>query len=121
MSAVAAAAEAWGDAMPDWVRTLAEACDRRSQAAVARDLGYSAAVVNRVLKAAYAGRYDTVEKAVTGALMAATVQCPVLGDLPSHQCLEIQRRPFAATNAQRVRLYRACRSCKNNITRGDKS
>lgn len=121
MSAVSVAAAAWGDALPAWVHALAEACDRRTQAAVARDLGYSPAVVNRVLRAAYAGRYDTVEQAVTGALMAATVDCPVLGELPSHQCLEIQRRPFAATNAQRVRLYRACRSCPNNRTRGEKS
>lgn len=42
--------------------------------------------------------------------MHATVACPVAGELRMHHCLQNQRMPFAATNPQRVRLYRACRA-----------
>ena len=119
MSAVEKTQAAWDGHAPDWVIELAKVCDQRSQAAAAADIGYSPAVVNRVLKRLYTGRYDAVKQAVTGAYMDATVTCPVLGELPSNQCLEIQRQPYAPTNAQRVRLYKACRTCQNNVTRGE--
>lgn len=108
VSAIERARAAWGDALPDWVRVLAEQCDASSQAKVAKRVGYSPATVSYVLKARYAGDMRAVEKAVRGAFMAATVDCPVLGALPSNTCLENQRRPFAATNHIRVQLYRAC-------------
>lgn len=107
-SALDRARAAWGDA-PDWIVTLAEACDRSSQRQVAEEIGYSAATISNVLKATYKGDLTAVEKAVRGALMRLTVDCPVLGEIPANQCLIEQRRPFAATNARRVALYRACR------------
>ena len=111
---VAKALSAWGDNIPDWVYVLAEQCERGSQMAAAQLIGYSSAVVNQVISKRYKGDLGAVEQAVKGALLAATVQCPVAGDLPAHRCLEYQRQPFAATNPQRVALYRACRGCKHN-------
>lgn len=108
MSALTRATEAWGEALPDWVTVLAEECDATSQAATARRIGYSPAVVNTVLKAAYKGDVSAVEQAVKGALLDATVNCPVAGPLAAHVCLEYQRRPFKPTNAQRVKLYKTC-------------
>jgi DNA transposition AAA+ family ATPase len=94
----------------DWVDALAEACERSTQKRIADRIGYSASVVNQVLKGVYRGDLSAVEQAVRGALMDLHVECPVLGELAADRCLEIQRQPFAATNATRVRLYRACRS-----------
>jgi len=103
-----------GDDCPDWLIALADACDHESQKAVAERIGYSAAVVNTVLKGTYGAGLAAIEQAVRGALLNETVDCPVYGSLEGHRCLEYQRRKFAATNPTRVRLYRACRTCENN-------
>jgi hypothetical protein len=34
----------------------------------------------------------------------------VLGEISAKTCIDWQAKPFAATNEQRVMLYRACRS-----------
>lgn len=96
-------------AQPVWIAALARACERRSQATVAREIGYSPAVINQVLRGRYSGNIERVEKAVRGALLHETVDCPVLGELAGHRCLAHQTRPFATTNPLRVQLHRACR------------
>lgn len=58
---------AWGDDPPPWIVRLAEACDRKSQEAVARVLGISGAVVNQVLGRRYKGRMDRIEARVISA------------------------------------------------------
>ncbi len=105
------AKEAWGEAVPDWVFMLATACDRTSQNAVAKQLGYSGSVISAVLKHSYIGGYDNVEKTVRGALMAETLDCPVLGDLPQHICLRHQKHAMNGnpTSSMRVQLSRMCR------------
>jgi hypothetical protein len=100
---------AWGADLPDWIGALAGACDATSQARVAATVGYSAAAISTVLRKCYPGDVGKVERAVRGALMNATVDCPVVGTLAHNECLAHQRAPFAATNVQRVALYRACR------------
>lgn len=104
----------WPDGPPDWIVALAEACDRTSQRQAAEAIGYSASAVSTVLRARYPGDVGRVESAVRGAFMAATVDCPVLGEIPTTRCLHEQVQPYAATNHVRVRLYRACPSCRHN-------
>lgn len=94
----------------EWVERLREECALTNQSRVAKLVGYSPTTILRVLNGTYAGDLASVKKAVTGALMGATVTCPVLGKIPSNQCLENQKLPFAATNPDRVELYRACRA-----------
>lgn len=98
---------------PDWLTVLREACAASTQAAVARRIDYSPTVVNQVLKGNYGGDMNAVQKAVEGALMGLTVECPVIGELPRNRCLEFQRRGFAATNPLRVTLTRTCPQCSN--------
>jgi hypothetical protein len=112
--ALQTATEAWANTdsgLPDWVQTLAEACDRTSQGAVAKKIGMSASVVSATIKANYKGTYDGIEARVRGALMAEEVECPVLGPLRKDACLDHQKRAqnFAATSTMRVRMYRACK------------
>lgn len=97
----------------DWLVVLQEACTGSSQAAVAKRIGYSAAVVNQVLKGTYKGDLARVQQAVEGALMGLTVECPIVGELARNRCLEYQRRGFAATNPFRVSLAKACPTCPN--------
>ncbi len=106
---VATARAAWGKDCPDWIVALARACDQMSQNAAGKRLGVSGAAVNQVLRRRYAGRMDRLEARVRGELMRATVMCPVLEEISSRQCQDEQRRAFATTNPQRVRLYHACR------------
>jgi len=108
------ATRAWGGNAPDWIVRLAQECDRvRSQLAVAKAMNVSATAVNQALGRSYRGRMDLLEARVRGALMRSVVACPVLGDIPTNECMDHQRRKFRATNPLRVRLYRACKSCPN--------
>lgn len=94
----------------DWMEVLRLECERTSRTAAAKRIGMSPATISQVLNNKYRGRLDNVKARVEGALMAATVDCPVLGTLPRHECLDHQKRKFAASNSQRVRLWRACRA-----------
>jgi hypothetical protein len=109
MSALDRAMSAWGETVPDWVQALAQECDRTNQTLVARQLSYSSAVVSNVISAKYAGNLVAVEQAVRGALMKATVHCPVVGELGADTCNTHQRAPWSPHNPQRIQFYRACR------------
>ena len=74
----------------------------------------ASAVVNQAIGNSYKGRLDRIESRVRGELMAATVACPVLGDISTRDCLDHHTRKFAATNPQRRMLARACPECPHN-------
>lgn len=112
-SNVAKARRAWGDHIPDWVLIFAEQCDQDNMRNVASRIGYSHSVASQVLSKTYLGRIDKIEAAVSGAFMGAIVNCPVLGELATDQCLYHQGRKFAPTNPTRVQLHRACPKCPN--------
>lgn len=101
----------WGEETPDWVAELASECDARgSQEAVGKAIGYSASVVNQVLQNKYKGALDKVAHAVRGALMGATVACPVAGTLRRDLCLKEQDMPLHSGDPGRADFWRACRS-----------
>jgi hypothetical protein len=106
---LAKATAAWKE-LPDWVAELALIADQRGLKGAGAAIGYSTSAVSYVLANSYTGDLRRVEEKVRGALMGLTVTCPVLGEIGRDQCLDHQRRPFAATNAIRTRLYHACRS-----------
>lgn len=109
------ARRAWSEAAPEWVLVLAEVCDARSQSAVARMLGVSSTMINQALRNTYTGRLDRLERRVRGELMRECVGCPVLGEITQRRCLDEQSRPYAATNALRVELRRACPRCPHQM------
>lgn len=98
---------------PDWVAALRAEAQRTSQVKAGARLSVSGSTVNQVLKGVYRGDLARIQGLVEGELMHATVDCPVLGELPRNRCLENQRRPLAATNPTRVALYHACQTCPN--------
>lgn len=107
---------AWGDDIPDWIMVLARACEAQSQNKVASRLGRSASLVSNVLRAKYPGDMDVVEDLVRGVFMRAVVDCPALGELPTHECYAWRQksRNFTGHNALRVRMFRACNRCPRN-------
>ncbi|OIO54622.1 MAG: hypothetical protein AUJ55_11690 [Proteobacteria bacterium CG1_02_64_396] len=94
----------------DWIDVLTAECDRSSQTKVAARLGVSPAVVNQCLKGSYKGDMPRIEQLVRGTYMGSTVNCPVagVGAITIRECLDHQRRPFAATNPKRVRVWKGC-------------
>lgn len=103
-----------------WLQVLRDACTSSTQGAVAQKIGYSAAVVSTVLSGTYRGDLQRVQLAVEGALMAATVDCPVVGDMPQQRCIEHQRTPFRSTNHMVVQIYHACRGgCPHSLVKPD--
>ncbi len=94
-----------------WLDVLRAECERTSQAAVARRLGVSPAMVNQVLKNRYRGNIQRLRARVEGMFLGRSVECPVLGQIALNECLDHRERPFAATNPLRVRLWKACRQC----------
>lgn len=109
---IAKARAAWGDA-PDWVLALAESAQKTSQRVTGDLIGYSPTTISEVISKRYRGDLGKIEEMVRGALMGATVMCPVLDEIGRDQCRREQSTPFRATNSTRARLRRACRTCSN--------
>jgi hypothetical protein len=100
---------AWGEQIPTWVEALAEEARRTSSAAAATRIGYSAPTVSAVLAKKYRGDLGRVAAKVAGALMGATVDCEVLGEIARDRCLDEQVKGFSGSSSVRARLFRACR------------
>ncbi|MCA1909231.1 MAG: transcriptional regulator [Magnetospirillum sp.] len=112
-TATAKARAAWGDDLPDWIAKLAQAIDLSSQNKVAERLDYSPAALSQVINNRYKAPLTGIEQAVRGALMAATVACPIVGELAADTCLANQRAPYSPHNPSRIAFFTACRKCEN--------
>lgn len=100
---------------PLWLKELRSQCQKKPQSTIAKEMGYSPAVINQVLAGKYKGSLDKVSKMVCSLYLDETVICPVMGELAAHRCQQYQQETFSATNPIRVRRYRACRSgCINS-------
>ncbi|MEW6490805.1 MAG: transcriptional regulator [Thermodesulfobacteriota bacterium] len=95
------------------------AVERDGQGAVAEALGYSRSTISECYGGTYKGDPGRVLRRAEEVYSAATVACPVLGEVRVGECAEHRRRPFAATNPMRVALYRACRECPRGERGGD--
>ncbi|MBP0483966.1 hypothetical protein [Sagittula salina] len=113
MSALEKARSAWGEDMPNWVRALAEECDRSSQNKAADRIGRSPSLVSNVLAAKYAGDMAAVEDLVRGILLSETLACPALGEIGKKDCRDwrTKAREFRNVNTLYVQMFRACNRC----------
>ncbi len=107
----AKARAAWGEAPPEWVAALAAACDGSTQSRVAQDLDLNAGYVSWALGRQHARYWPRVEAAVRGRLLAAHVECPVLGVLRVDRCALLRRGGAKISRAMRARLAGACPGC----------
>jgi hypothetical protein len=113
---VAKAQAAWAPRPPDWVVVLARAADSSglSQNALAEKIGVSSgATISSVLSHAYPGGYARIEARVRGALMQATVSCPVEGVIAKNRCADNQVMKPSAASPARAQFPFRCRTCPN--------
>ncbi|WP_198287487.1 hypothetical protein [Photobacterium marinum] len=98
--------------MSEWIDALRRECEKASYRKVADKLGVSPTKVNQVVNGKYPSEsgLESLRQRFESAFLKRTVHCPVLGEITIDKCLFHQNREFAATNPQRVMLYRACRS-----------
>ena len=75
-----------------WLGALRTECDRTSQAQVAQRLGVSGTTVSQVLSGTYAANPIRIERRVRGELMGAQCNCPVMGDVSTRVCQDVQER-----------------------------
>jgi hypothetical protein len=106
---IAKAHAAWGSALPDWVEALAQEANRGTSAKAAQRIGYTGAVVSHVFSKNYPGDIARVEAKVRGALMSATVVCPVVGEIGLDRCLNEQKMGNTGASPIRARIFRKCR------------
>ena len=112
MSALGNAQAAWGESLPDWVKVLAEFCDKTTQSEAAKQVGISGAAVSQVINLKYhKGDYGAVEKKVRGSLMSETVLCAVQGQITLDVCMGNQAAGGSTSSPQRLRLGRTCPVC----------
>lgn len=108
-----------GNGEATWLARLRAEVQRTSQKRVATalrgDNGYpSETLLSQVLSGKYPGQAGRLQRLVEGYYLGATVACPVLGEISRADCEHHQVKPFAATNPQRVALFRGCRGgCPN--------
>lgn len=103
------AVAAWGNALPEWVRALAEKCDATGLRKTAAQLSVSPAIISLAVNKRRT-QLDFIKVKVENTLMVSIVACPVLGMLEKQECLREQAKPFSSANPLRVQLYRACRN-----------
>ena len=92
----------------NWLEVLTAEVEKQGTAAVAAKLKVSKATISQVVNNKYKASTKTIQEKVEGAFLAKSVDCPILGEIPTNVCLENQDRKFAATNHIRVQLYKAC-------------
>ncbi len=110
------ARDAWGDAMPDWIRGMAEECAATSGNKVAKKLGRSGAMISQALSNKYPADLGPLEELFNGVFRNLAVECPALGTIPANECQHWRRKAgkFVNVNSLRVQMYRACNGCHRN-------
>lgn len=111
------AQDAWGEDLPDWVRTLVAECDQTSQSKVAARLQISSSVVSQTIRKAYPGNLQKVEQVIRETFMNEPVECPALRKaIASEACLSWRREAeqLKPSSPMMVRMFRACRRCPLN-------
>lgn len=98
--------------METWLEVLQAEVEASSLAVVADKIGLSRTTISQVCNQKYPGDLARVQTLVEGNLMGHKVICPILGEIPVHQCLAHQRRGAneVGSSPMDIKLWKACRS-----------
>jgi len=99
----------------DRLALLLRTIEEKGQAATARALGVSASALSQIRKGTYGADLTNILMRVSEVFGTETVNCPVMGVIPLRRCAAERRKPCAATSPQRVRLWKACRNCREGL------
>jgi len=94
---------------PDWIAAWRNEAKRTSQAQAADRVGVSEATVSQVFNGAYKAATTRIERRVRGELLGATCECPVMGDVSTRVCQDVQERQLPIANPQHRECFHACR------------
>lgn len=97
------------DATPDWLAALQALASRTSQSHAAEVLGLSDGTVSQVLSGSYGAGTSRIERRVRGELLGATCECPVMGEVSTRVCQDVQERRPPIANPQHAQASLACR------------
>jgi hypothetical protein len=97
-----------------WLELLEQKVAELGRRKVEAALGISKTTMSQVLNRKYPGNLENIAAKVTEAYSSDKVTCPVLGSVTVQRCATEQSKPFAATNPQRVKLWKACQTCPLN-------
>lgn len=109
---------AWGEGIPEWVKTLAIACDKTSQRSVGARLGYCSATISKVINRKYPGGYGEIGQLVRVIYGQEDVDCPLFGAIPLASCIRNRRRKAPPANHLHIQFAQSCPDCPNNTDRG---
>lgn len=98
----------------DWLGALRAECQRTTQAQAAARIGVSETTTSQVLSGSYKANPIRIERRVRGVLMAAMCECPVMGDVSTRVCQDVQERQpgkggTGIGNPQHAQAWHACR------------
>lgn len=106
------AQSAWAPKAPDWIVALARCADGPdSLNAIGAKLGVSGGALSAVISHSYPGGYARIEVRVRGALMAATVNCPVEGEIARNRCADNQVSKPSSASPARAQFPFRCKTC----------
>jgi len=97
------------DTRPAWLQALAHLVALAGQGTAAERLGISAPTVSQVLSGSYGASTARIERRVRGELLGATCDCPVMGDVSTRVCQEVQERRPPIANPHYAQAWLACR------------
>ncbi len=101
----------------EWLDVLRSEVQKTSLQKVADKTGLSRTLISQTCNGKYPGDLERVRHVVESVFMGATVMCPILGEIPQHQCMLHQKKQAGdiGDNPQAIKLYKACRSrCPNS-------
>jgi hypothetical protein len=99
-----------------WIEILRKEVDAKGPKVVAKEIGYSRATVDLVLRGTYEGSRDKVAERVMNIYGSnGMVRCPVLGEIAPNICAEkwtlAKKIGMMASNPEKLRLYKTCLGC----------
>jgi len=97
-----------------WLDLLRQKVTEQGRRKVEAELNISKTTLSQVLNEKYPGNLGNIAAKVTEAYSTERVIYPVLGSITVQRCATEQTKPFAATNPQRIKLWKACQSCPLN-------
>lgn len=93
----------------DWLAALRRECDATTQGMAATALGLSEATVSQALSGTYKAATTRIERRVRGQWLGATCGCPVMGQVSTRVCQDVQERQPPIANPQHAQAWFACR------------
>lgn len=98
----------------NWLGALRAEAERTTQAIAARRIGVGDTTVSQVLNGNYPANTQRIERRVRGELMGAQCTCPVMGEVSTRVCQDVQERKpgkggAGIGNPQHAQAWFACR------------